>query len=424
VDDQIERYLRVFGAVEIAGTKWCGKTWSARQHGVSMSRLDDRDVLQLAQADPSMVLLGERPHVIDEWQRVPAVWDAVRHGVDEKRGLRGAWILTGSSSPRITHPSAPETERHHSGAGRIGRIRMLPMTLQESGDSTGAVSLAGLFEGKFEPQACEADTQGLVNVACRGGWPEAVDLSPADAQLVAREYLQLLWTETVPDRGMDGWVAERIAASLVRNLGQSTTYKTVLADAFGAEDNPAALLSERQVGEYLALFERLYLTENVPGWAPPARSKQRLQTKPKRYLADPSLAVAALGMSPQSLLADWQTLGLVFENLCIRDLTVYARSLEYVAAVPVRYYRDDAGLEVDAVVELADGRWGAFEIKLSENKADDGLRSLRRLRKKLCENPAARTRPPEFLAVLVGIGRFAYQVEDGLYVIPVRTLGR
>jgi predicted AAA+ superfamily ATPase len=129
-------------------------------------------------------------------------------------------------------------------------------------------------------------------------------------------------------------------------------------------------------------------------------------------------------MSPQSLLADWQTLGLVFENLCIRDLTVYARSLEYVAAVPVRYYRDDAGLEVDAVVELADGRWGAFEIKLSENKADDGLRSLRRLRKKLCENPAARTRPPEFLAVLVGIGRFAYQVEDGLYVIPVRTLGR
>ena len=418
VDEQVERYLRVFGAVEIAGTKWCGKTWTARRHGASITYVDQGDNLAVARADPSMMLLGDRPHVIDEWQREPGIWDAVRHGVDEERRVKGAWILTGSSTPRKRTPD----ERHHSGAGRIGRIRMLPMSLAESGDSTGSVSLSGLFRGEFEPCAEERDTMGLVGLACRGGWPEAIESGPEDAQLVAREYLNLVFGETVPDMGRDGFVAERICGSIARNLGQATTYRTLAGDVYGAEERPEAMLSEDTASAYLHLLRSLYLVEEVPGWAPPARSKKRFTVKPKRYLADPSLAVALLGMGPGSLVADWQTFGLVFENLCMRDLSVYARALPGAGPVPVRYYRDDSGLEVDAVIERADGSWAALEVKVSEDKVPEAERSLLRMRDKLCGDGRARVREPEFMAVLVGISGYARRLPSGVLVIPVRAL--
>lgn len=418
-DAQIERYLKTFGAVEIAGTKWCGKTWSALMQGASVSYVDEN--LDLARADPSMMLIGDRPHVIDEWQRVPAIWDCVRHEVDRARGTRGAFILAGSSTPATRQG---EQGPAHSGAGRIGRVRMSPMSLFESGESTGQVSLEGLFAGEFTPCVAERDTLGLVEAACRGGWPEAVDMEVDAAQLIAREYVTAALGVSIPALGLDPDIARRLASSLARNLGQAATYKTLINDMFGAEENPLSVIDEGRVRAYLDALKGMYIVEEVPGWAPPARDRKRFATKPKRYLADPSLACALLGMSPAALLADWQTFGLVFENMAVRDLSVYARALDLLDDVPVRYYRDDSGVEADAIVQLADGRWAAFEFKVSEDKVDKGVASLERMRRKVCENPRSQTRPPEFMAVITGVGEYAREVAEGIVVVPLRLLGK
>lgn len=418
-DAQIERYLKAFGAVEIAGTKWCGKTWSALMQGASVSYVDEN--LDLARADPSMMLIGDRPHVIDEWQRVPAIWDCVRHEVDRARGTRGAFILTGSSMPATRQG---EQGPAHSGAGRIGRVRMSPMSLFESGESTGQVSLEGLFAGEFTPCVAERDTVGLVEAACRGGWPEAVDMEVDAAQLIAREYVTAALGVSIPALGLDPDIARRLASSLARNLGQAATYKTIINDMFGAEENPLSVIDEGRVRAYLDALKGMYIVEEVPGWAPPARDRKRFATKPKRYLADPSLACALLGMSPAALLADWQTFGLVFENMAVRDLSVYARALDLLDDVPVRYYRDDSGVEADAIVQLADGRWAAFEFKVSEDKVEKGVASLERMRRKVCENPRSQTRPPEFMAVITGVGEYAREVAEGIVAVPIRLLGK
>lgn len=418
-DAQIERYLKAFGAVEIAGTKWCGKTWSALMQGASVSYVDEN--LDLARADPSMMLIGDRPHVIDEWQRVPAIWDCVRHEVDRARGTRGAFILTGSSTPATRQG---EQGPAHSGAGRIGRVRMSPMSLFESGESTGQVSLEGLFAGEFTPCVAERDTVGLVEAACRGGWPEAVDMGVDAAQLIAREYVTAALGVSIPALGLDPDIARRLASSLARNLGQAATYKTIINDMFGAEENPLSVIDEGRVRAYLDALKGMYIVEEVPGWAPPARDRKRFATKPKRYLADPSLACALLGMSPAALLADWQTFGLVFENMAVRDLSVYARALDLLDDVPVRYYRDDSGVEADAIVQLADGRWAAFEFKVSEDKVEKGVTSLQRMRRKVCENPRSQTRPPEFMAVITGVGEYAREVAEGIVAVPIRLLGK
>lgn len=417
VDEQVERYLRVFGAVEIAGTKWCGKTWTALRHGASVSYVDES--LGVAKADPSMMLLGDRPHVIDEWQRVPEIWDSVRHEVDKARATRGAFILTGSSTPSL-NGDAPT----HSGAGRMGRIRMHPMSLAESGESSGKISLAGLFDGEFEPCVADKDTSGLIDACCRGGWPEAIDLDVRSAQLIARAYLNATFGTSLPSIGLDADMARRLATSLARNLGQSTTYKTIMNDMFGAEESPSLIVNEDKIRVYLHALKSMYIVEEVPGWAPPARDKRRFNTKPKRYFADPSLAAALLGMGSKAFLGDWQTFGLVFENMVVRDLSVYAQNLDLLDDTPVRYYRDDSGLEADAIIQLADGRWAAIEIKTSEDKVEAGVANLKRLREKLCSNPSSRTRKPEFMAVITGVGEYACEVEPGIYVIPIRTLGK
>lgn len=421
-DAQIERYLRIFGAIEIAGTKWCGKTWSSLAHAASVVYIDEGSNTSLARADPSLMLDGDKPHVIDEWQRAPAIWNAVRHAVDARRAVRGAFILTGSSTPLSEDEKNLDADARHSGAGRIGRIRMAPMSLFESGDSTGAVSLAGLFAGEF--CACRAKTgaRDLVELCCRGGWPEAIDLDPEDALVVARSYLQSTLEESIPRMHKHPQTAERLATSLARNLGQAVTYRTLVRDMYGSEEEPTGPSSDDTIADYLAVLKSLFLYEELHGWVPPARSPKRLSVKPKRYLADPSLVCAQLGMGTNALLSDWQTLGLVFENLVVRDLQVYARSLPEIATQPVRYYRDDAGLEVDAIVELADGRWAAMEIKSSEDKVEEGLNSLRRLKRKLTSNPSSRVRPPEFVAVITGVSEFAREVGPQEYVIPVRCM--
>lgn len=417
VDAQIERYLNVFGAIEIAGTKWCGKTWAALEHAASVSYVDEN--LEAARADPHLMMLGDAPHAIDEWQLAPAIWDAVRHDVDKARGVRGKYILTGSSTPAINKEQATPI---HSGAGRIGRIRMYPMSLWESGESTGSVSLSGLFDGEFEPCLAPEDSMELVELACRGGWPEAMELDVLDAQLLAREYLRNLFDVSFSNLGLDPDIARRVAMSLSRNLGQSTTYKTVIKDMFGDEEESAALINVDTARRYIDALRGMFVIEEVPGWVPPMRDRKRFASKAKRYFADPSLPVSLLGMGPRALIEDWQTFGLVFENLVMRDLCVYARSLELLDSSPVRYYRDDSGLECDAVIELADGRWAAVEIKTSDSKAADAIENLKRMRDKLCQNPRARTKEPTFMAVITGVGKYAYQPEPGIYVVPIRVL--
>lgn len=418
VDKKVERYLKIFGAIEIAGTKWCGKTWTALAHAKSVSYVDR--TLALARDDPSAMLIGEHPHVIDEWQRAPAIWDYVRHECDRTRGQRGAWILTGSSTPLRKDADSEDDLPSHSGAGRIARIRMWPMSLAESGDSNQSVSLEGLFRGEFTPVKSETRAEDLVRLVCRGGWPEAIDLEPQDAQIVAREYLHLLQNESIPRLGKSGNMAGRLLFAIARNLGQAATYKTLLADMEDA--SASGKTSEVTLASYLDMLKSLYLLDEIPGWMPPARSPKRVRTKPKRYLADPSLAVALLGMSPERLFEDWQTFGTIFENLCIRDLMVYASALETAAGNPIRYYRDDAGLEADAIVELAGGTWAAFEFKTSERKVDEAVEHLKALKRKLAANPASRMRPPEFMAVITGVSEYAREVDEGIYAIPLTCL--
>lgn len=420
VDGQIDEYLKTFGAVEIAGTKWCGKTWTALSHGESVSYIDDD--YELALADPRVVTMGTQPHVIDEWQLVPPVWDAVRRRVDEERGLRGGWLLTGSSTPFLKeHQTGPR----HSGAGRIGRIRMHPMSSAESGDSVCMVSLKGLFEGIFAPGMLMEDSKdaaALVGLACRGGWPEAIEMTPDAAQRISREYLRVLFQESATKSGLHSDIASRLLTSIARTVGQSASQKTLYRDMTGEDITQLTSSQKALLLRYISFFKSIYLIEEIPGWVPPARSPKRLSVKPKRYLADPSLAIAQLSIGIDSLLRDWQTFGTIFENLCMRDLLVYASSLPNIGLQPVRYYRDDSGLEVDAIIELTDGRWAAFEIKTSENKVDEGIKNLKRMRAKVCENPKAKARPPEFMAVVVGLSNYAREAEEGIFVIPIRAL--
>ncbi|MBQ6523619.1 MAG: ATP-binding protein [Atopobiaceae bacterium] len=417
VDGQIERYLRLFGAIEVGGTRWCGKTWSSLAHANSVTYVDRGSNLEITRADPGYALEGEKPHLVDEWQRVPEVWDVVRHKVDEGGGKKGSWILTGSSTPA-------EGETAHSGAGRIGRILMHPMVLAESGDSHGKVSLSGLFQGLFEPCEVPGDIVELARLCTRGGWPELIDAEPDDAQTVIHEYLSAIFLQSIPRMGGDSLLAERLAQSIARNLGQAPTLSTLARDVFALADDRVPTNDEQQtVSRHIDFLVRSYLVDPVPGWVPPSRSPKRMRTKPKRYFADPSLAVSLLGLSGSSLMQDWQTFGLVFENLCMRDLDVLSRALPGASAQPLHYYHDDSDLEVDAIIERADHSWAAVEVKLSADKVEEAVGSLERMRAKLMKDKKARTPEPAFLAVITGTGERAYRRPDGIYVIPIRTLG-
>lgn len=417
VDEQIAKYLTLFGAVEVSGTKWCGKTWSSLAHAASVTYVDRGANLQISSADPGYPLAGDRPHVIDEWQRVPAIWDTVRHASDELAGEKGAWILTGSSAPSTS-------ETAHSGAGRIGRIRMHPMTLAETGESVAKVSLAALFEGEFTPCQCPNGIDSLVRMVVRGGWPEERLREASDAQIVVRDYLEAFFVQSVPRLGGNEGVARRLALSLARNLGQSAKVNTFACDVYAHESAGEVSDSERkETASHLDILRRIFLIDEVPGWVPASRSPKRMRVKPKRYFADPSLPVALLGLSPEALLQDWQTFGLVFENLVMRDLDVYARALDYTVTHPLRYYHDDSGLEADAIIERADGRWAAIEIKVGLGKVDEAAGNLKRLRDKVCANEKAKVIEPSFMAVVTGMGEAAYRRSDGVYVIPIRALG-
>lgn len=414
-DRLLSEALDTFGAVEVAGPMWCGKTWTSLAFGESVTRVGRDQVRRTVEADPQIALVGERPHVIDEWQDVPQTWDAVRDAIDAG-GERGSFVLTGSSTPA-------KDRVHHSGAGRISILRMRTMTLQETGESTGRVSLADLFEGRFEPCLVQQGLAPIADMICRGGWPALVGAGTDEASRYLDSYLDALFGTNIPKRGLDGEESRRVATSLARNLGNAARRETIAADAFSEED-AASGSARRKTLDHIKALEALYIVEEVPGWDAPIRSKSRLRTKSKLYFADPSLAAALLQVDSGRLLQEGQLFGVLFESLCMHDLAVYAQALPHAPKDALRYYRDSDGLEVDAVIELRDGRWAAFEIKLGENKADEAARSLNRLKRKVGLNPAARNPEPEFLAVIVGAGEFArFDKEKGVYVIPITALG-
>ena len=415
VDPEIQELLRIYGAVEITGTKWCGKTWTARHHGSSIIYLDVANNRQRAEAAPESILQGLSPRVIDEWQTVASLWDTVRHSVDERSPQRGLYILTGSSTP-------PHDINRHTGVGRIGRVHMMPMTLYESERPSFTVSLTGLFAGEFSPGYNPMNLQTMTNLICRGGWPGTIGFDADSALRISRDNVEATLTISAPAHGKDTGTARRLLTSISRNLGQAVTHKTLLTDMYGAEDNPEDYVTAASIASYLDFLSSMFVLLPISGWMPPARSPKRFRTKPRYYLTDPSLAVAILGMNATALIEDFQTLGLLFENLVIRDLSVFARALPHSTPNPVHYYHDDSGLEVDAIIETADGAWAACEIKLGENKVDTAAANLLRFEKKVTSNANARVKAPSFLAVIVGLGDTAYRRNDGVYVIPIHCL--
>lgn len=414
IESRLDTLMQAFGCVEITGPKWCGKTWTALSRSASVARLDSASERAAAEVDPQLVLMGDTPHLVDEWQEVPEVWDAVRRAVDASGNMRGQFLLTGSTALK-----ASERARvHHSGTGRIARLSMRPMALCETGDAQAKISLRALFEGEpLRPVLCETSVADVARWCCRGGWPANLDVPDEGAAETARQYVQSVLDVNVIDEGRSPETALSLMRALALNESQAVTYKTLSKDMAEGAKGP----DEDTIASYLALFERLKLTENLRGWEPPMRSKARVRVKPKRYFCDPSLAVALLGATPESLLHDTQTLGMLFENLMARDLRVFLSTYAGLGN-KLSYYRDNTGLEVDMIAEYA-GRWAGIEIKLSDTKVDEGAAHLNALKKRLGSNPAARNEEPAFLAVVVGRGSLAYTRDDGVHVIPAAVLG-
>ena len=414
IESRLDALMGAFGCVEINGPKWCGKTWTALSRARSVTRLDELPERAAAQLDPKLALIGDAPHLVDEWQEVPEVWDAVRRFVDDSGNKRGKLLLTGSTALK----SEEREKVRHTGAGRIARLTMRPMALCESGDGEAAVSLSALFDGKkLEPARCATELSDVARWCCRGGWPANLGLSDDAALEAPGQYIQAVLDANVMDEGKSPATALALMRALAMNESQAVTYKTLARDMSLGEAAP----DDSTIKSYLELFERLKLTEDLYGWEPPMRSKARVRVKPKRYFVDSSLAAALLGATPVALLGDTQTLGMLFENLVIRDLRVFLSTYAGIGN-EVHYYRDESGLEVDAIVERG-GSWAGIEIKLSDTKVDEAVTNLGALRKKVISNPAAQNAEPAFLAVVVGRGKLAYTRPDGIHVIPAALLG-
>lgn len=415
LDQVLSERLDQVGAVEVTGTMWCGKTWTSTAYGNSIARIGLTPARLAAEADPSTALIGEAPHVIDEWQDVPAIWDEVRMRIDENAGLPGQFILTGSAQPN-------KEKVHHSGAGRISRLHMRTMSLQESGRSSGKVSLSGLFRGEFEPQLVQQTLFPIAEWLCQGGWPSLIRNRMTDASVFLDSYFDALCDVNIPRKGLKGSESRNVMQALARNMGSAPRWYTIAADA--RFDQPEEKASANKAAAHVAALKELYVVEEIRGWDAPIRSKSRLRTSPKFYFADPSLAARLLNVTPGRILEDGQLFGILFEALCIHELSIYASVLPNAGPNSVFYYRDSDRLETDAIVELRDGRWAAFEIKLGENKFQEAAASLRRLKEKIALNPAARNPEPAFMAVLVGAGEYARRDrETGIYIIPITALG-
>ncbi len=413
-DDILKRKLEGKGAVLIEGPKWCGKTTTAEQFAASVLYMDDPEKkeqnLAMAELNPKRLLQGSVPRLIDEWQLAPKLWDAVRFEVDHRGGL-GQFILTGSAVPADTR------EITHSGTGRFTWLLMRPMSLYESGDSTGEVSLKDLFDGNSDVDGgSHLDIERLAFLVCRGGWPQAVDMRDDIALDQAADYYDAVVHSDInradnvqknPER------VQRLMRSYARNQG-SQVPNTVLAQDVAANDE--ASINEETVASYVNALRKIFVVEDVSAWNPNLWSKTAIRAADTRYYIDPSIAAAALGIGPNDLINDLKTFGFLFETLCIRDLRVFADAL----GGSVYHYRDKDGQECDAVLHLRNGRYGLIEIKLGGDRfIEEGARSLKALEAKIDTD---KMNAPSFLMVLTGTGDWAYRRRDGVYVVPVGCL--
>ena len=409
VDIELRRRLGSVGAVVIEGPKACGKTATARQIAASEVLLDvDLNARRAVSVDPGLVLSGDTPRLIDEWQIEPDSWNHIRRAVDERRAP-GQFILTGSAVP-------PDAITRHTGAGRLSRMRMRPLSLYESGHASGAVSLASLLHG--EPPRATAEDLSIGQVAervCAGGWPGMIRFGADEAMEAVRAYLDEIRRVDigrVAQRAHDPERMARLLASLGRNVATRVSTATLAADVGGA-DGPLAITTAR---DYLDALERVMIVEDQPAWEPHLRSRSRLRKSPKRHLVDPSLAVAALGANPRALLEDLELLGFLFESMVVRDLRVYAQA----ADAEVLHYQDGTGLEIDAIVRARDGRWAAFEVKLGYRQVDLAARNLVKLRDERVDTE--RVGAPAALGVIVPSG-VSHARDDGVAVVSLGALG-
>ncbi len=414
IDAKVEEYLMTFGAVCIEGPKWCGKTWTSTHHAKSAIYIGSPEGnfqnRQLAQLSPALVLEGATPRLLDEWQEVPPLWDAVRYQVDQ-RGQKGQFILTGSATPK--HKGIL-----HSGAGRIGRLRMRPMSLYESGDSSGVVSLEQLCRGEVSPSLTgEVDLKNLVRFIVRGGWPGNLEIPEKQAGLLPKEYLTAVIEDDVyriDDVRRDSLKMLQLLRSLARNESTTATNRTLIKDIKATDEDD---IDGNTVAAYLDIFRRLFLIENQPPFsASGIRSSARIKQAEKRHLADPSLACALLQATPESLIGDLETLSFLFESLCERDLRIYAEAF----GGRLYHYQDYSNREIDAVIERPDGEWAAFEIKLGANQIDAAAENLLTIQREIAAAPQAKA--PSVLCVLCGLSNAVYQRPDGVFVVPITAL--
>lgn len=410
LDSIIDKRLSYSGAVEIRGPKWCGKTQCALQHAnssVMMQNPDRRSDYQLlANTKPSLLLEGDRPRLIDEWQEAPQLWDAVRFSVDELQEP-GQYLLTGSATP-TSRPS-------HSGTGRIVSVDMLPMSLSESGDSTDEVSFSALFdEGAEIAGKSECDVEQMSYLVCRGGWPRAVTSKDPDAALeMAFDYVTAIAEQDISRADgieRNAQYARLIMREYARCITTQTSQSAMLRDIRTRDID----LSRDTVNGYLAALRKLYVIQELSAWTPSLHARARITKTPVRHFSCPSIAAAALGASPASLLRDTSTLGMLFESLCVRDLRVYAQAIKG----EVFHYHDQLGAEADSVVSLRDGRYALFEMKLGASYVEEGVKTLVRVSRKIDQSVMG---PPTFMAVIVP-GGYAYRRDDGILVLPITCL--
>lgn len=413
IDKKIDKYLSVFGAICIEGPKWCGKTWTSSYHSNSEIYIGDPSGnfqnRQLAQMSPSLVLDGETPRLIDEWQEVPPLWDAVRYKVDQVP-KKGQFILTGSATPN--HKGIL-----HSGAGRIARIRMRTMSLYESGDSSGDVSLEDLCNGKLIPKMTgEVDLKNVIEFIIRGGWPASLGLPIESAALLPKEYLEAVLNDDiyrVDDVKRNTHKMRLLLRSLARNESTTVSNKTLKNDIKEIDDED---IDTATIADYLNILDRLFITDNQKPFSTKIRSSVRIKQSEKRHFCDPSLACALLNITPHMLLNDLETLGFLFESLCERDLKIYAESID----AHVYHYQDYKNREIDTIIELNDGRWCAIEIKLGANQIESAAENLKKIYKEMEKDPKSIL--PSAMIIVCGLSNAAYQREDGIYVVPLTAL--
>lgn len=410
VDAILGSYLTASGAVLIEGAKWCGKTWTGMQHAKSILMMQDPDLaasnLLAANIKPSVLLAGATPRLIDEWQVAPELWDAVRFEED-RRGEMGQFILTGSAVPA-------DDAVKHSGTGRIARIRMRPMSLFESGESTGQVSLKALFSGYTEiSTASSLSIEEIASLIVRGGWPASIGVNESTGILMAENYVEAVINQDISrvDAATRSPVKTRqLLKSLARNIATTASNETIRRDILAADE----MITPPTIVSYLQALERIFVIENQPAWTPRLRSKTALRTSAKRHFVDPSIATAVMRISAGGLIGDFNTFGYLFESLCVRDLRVYAQSNDG----EVYYYRDKTDLEADAIISLRDGRWAAVEVKMGSRQIDEGAQNLLKLADRIDKTTMS---APSFLMVLTAT-QFAFQRKDGVLVVPLGCL--